>query len=270
MHAVEKNYIPVIDMKNYKNCYSEKEAIDVLLFPSTNTIFHTFNVWEYYFLQPSTYTLDDVYKSKNVILCEMRYLVEKAPVFLETEEQIENFHKWIINYSPLNETTKKFIEDSRNDLFNGKKNILGVLYRGTDYVMLKPENHSIIASLDDYINKTDKYFKEWEMEWIYLETEDLKAVNLFKKYFGEKLLITNSARIENYSSEMGWIPFVKHNRKHDNYLNGLEYIRDTILLSECACLIGPKVNGVMVALAINNNRYAHKYIYDLGVYRASI
>jgi hypothetical protein len=105
------------------------------------------------------------------------------------------------------------------------------------------------------------------MEWIYLETEDMKAVERFRNEFKEKLIITESRRIKDYKAEMGLVPSITlSQRKFDNYTKGLEYIIDTVLLSCCDSLIAPKVNGSQFALSLNNNNYKNKYIYSLGKY----
>jgi hypothetical protein len=254
IYALERNYIPVVDMENYKTYYNEDELIN-----------GTKNAWEYYFKQPMNYSLDQSYKGKNVILSEMKYLPEKVPFFFEIEEQNEYIHKIILKYMQFNDITLNKIRDTKLILFGNKKNILGVLYRGTDYVKNKPKYHSVIAPIDDYVNKTKKYFEEWKMDWIYLETEEMEAVELFKKSFMDKLIVSGSRRIKNYSSEMGLTPEIDFGRRHDKYLRGLEYIIDTVLLSECDAIIGPKVNGTLVAIELNGNKYKHKYIYSLGV-----
>jgi hypothetical protein len=254
IYALEKNYIPVVDMENYKTHFNE----DVL-------INGTKNAWEYYFKQPTNYSLDEAYKSKNVILSEMKYFYEKIPGFLEFEEQIEYFHKLILKYLQFNDITLNKIEEAKCNLFGSKKNIIGVKYRGTDYVKTRPARHSIIAPINDYIDKTKKYFEEWKMDWIYLSTEETGTVELFQKHFTDKLIMTENKRIDIYTPDMGCPAEVDFGRKNDKYLRGLEYIIDTVLLSECDAIIGPKVNGTFAALELNGNKYKHKYIYSLGV-----
>ena len=52
---------PVIDMQNYITLYNCKIKIN-----------NSYNVWDYYFKPVSKYKLEDVYKSKNVIICDNR------------------------------------------------------------------------------------------------------------------------------------------------------------------------------------------------------
>lgn len=53
----QEGFIPVVDWQNYKTQYN----VD---FPVNGTT----NAWEYYFEQPCTYTLEEVYHSTNVRL----------------------------------------------------------------------------------------------------------------------------------------------------------------------------------------------------------
>ncbi|MDR1581271.1 MAG: hypothetical protein LBS35_13025 [Synergistaceae bacterium] len=254
IYALERHYIPVVDMENYRTYFNENTLIN-----------GTKNAWEYYFKQPMNYNLDEAYKSKNVILSEMTYFGGKIPHFLEFEEQIEYFHKLILKYLQFNDITVNKIKEAKDNLFGDKKNIIGVKYRGTDYLKKHSKGHSIIAPINDYIDKTKKYFEEWKMDWIYLSTEAKEAVELFQKHFPDKLIVSENERIDNYVTKMGYSSEVGFGRKNDKYLRGLEYIVDTALLSECDAIIGPKVNGTFAALEFNGNKYKHKYIYSLGV-----
>ena len=49
-------------MKNFPSAYSENKKI-----------FGTMNSWEYYFEQLTDYSLDEVYKSKNVIMTDNHF-----------------------------------------------------------------------------------------------------------------------------------------------------------------------------------------------------
>ena len=254
LYALENNYIPVVDMQNYKTNFNEDEPVN-----------GTKNAWEYYFEQPTPYTLEQAYKGKNVILSGMHWLFDRVPFFLETEEQITRFNDVISKYMKFNAATLEVIDKSKLQLFAGKENILGVQYRGTDYIGFRPKNHSIMVSVDDYIHKTHECFEKWGMNWIYLMTEDTRVVKMFEKEFSNKLILLDRKRIDNYNPQMGITASIRFGRcQYDNYYKGLEYIQDTVLLSYCDALIAPKVNGSMAALALNNNKYKHKYIFSVG------
>jgi len=92
IYALEKNYIPVVDMKNYKTYFNETALIN-----------GTKNAWEYYFKQPTNYNLDEAYKSKNVVVSKMDFMWDKMSIllkfedeFFKFEDEIEYFHKFIL------------------------------------------------------------------------------------------------------------------------------------------------------------------------------
>ena len=65
--AKRNNFIPVVDMCNYVSPYNEKNKIN-----------NTENSWEYFFNQVSSNNIDEVYKSKNVILSRDDYHAEMS------------------------------------------------------------------------------------------------------------------------------------------------------------------------------------------------
>lgn len=54
--ALKKGMIPIVDLQNYDNGYLYKEEIGKV------------NAWDYYFEQPSGYSLAEAYSSKNVVM----------------------------------------------------------------------------------------------------------------------------------------------------------------------------------------------------------
>ena len=58
----KNNFIPVIDMDNFKTIYNEKKKIK-----------NTNNAWEYYFEKLNKFSLEEVYKSKNVLITSDKF-----------------------------------------------------------------------------------------------------------------------------------------------------------------------------------------------------
>ena len=84
--AVDMGFIPMVDMQNFTNIYNEKKKI-----------FNTFNSWEYYYEQISPYTLEEVYKSKNIILTDKTFYadIDFTNDINKKKELIEIFNKYI-------------------------------------------------------------------------------------------------------------------------------------------------------------------------------
>jgi hypothetical protein len=252
IYAVKKGFTPVVDMQNYKTFYSEKKVIN-----------GTVNAWEYYFTQPSVYTLDEVYKSKNVILCKMEYLQNEIPSefnYIYNKEDITKYYNYITKYIPLNSCVANYARESESLLFGERKNILGVYSRGTDYKYAT--GHYTPTSTCDLINKAQELLFSWKMEWIYLVSEEVEVIEKFRQIFKNQLIVTDSKRIKNYQQYMGVVPLIDFGRQNDKYLRNLEYLRDIVLLSKCDSLICSKTNGSVMAIELNNNKYKNVYIFD--------
>jgi hypothetical protein len=241
-------------MRNYLTFFNEQKAIN-----------GTFNAWEYYFRQPTEYSLEDAYNGKNVILSRGIYFHNIVPYGCFDPKKINFFHEVIQDYIHFNEKTLALINTKKQELFGKKRNILGVHSRGTDYRTYLAKGHNKVAELDDLINQTIRLFNDWEMEWVYLASEETIAVDKFYKVFKEKLLVTNSKRINEYNQEMGSSSEINFKREYDNYLKGLECLIDIYLLSECDTIICSKVNGAQAAFEFNGNKYQNKYIFELGI-----
>ena len=85
-YAEKNNYVPVVDFKNYKVQYTIQKGEDT---------------WEVFFKQISKYTLNEVYKSKNVILSGLNASYETYPYLREKsfdKEDLQEVHNLIKKY----------------------------------------------------------------------------------------------------------------------------------------------------------------------------
>lgn len=250
MDFVEKNnYIPVVDMQNYKNQYLADDKIGVE------------NAWEYYFQPLSEYTLSDVYASKNVILgyddpCYKGRYNEQYNIrrMSDLYQKYVRYNNEI--YSAIQEERKKYIDSSCKTL--------GVLYRGSDMNALKLKNHSIQPSIDEMIALAHKYMDDWGCKRIFLSTEDAEAADKFKTEFGALLSCTEQKRFCN--TGIAWIADINFERQNDRYLRGLEYLITIELLAECDSLLAGICAGSVCAQIINNGKYEHIKMVDKGEY----
>ena len=74
-----------------------------------------------------------------------------------------------------------------NSLFNNKKNILGVLARGTDYVAMKPSGHPIQPNISDIIKDVKSMDDKYIYDYIFFH-QRIKHIKIFcLKAFQKKL-----------------------------------------------------------------------------------
>lgn len=254
----KQGYEFFVDMKNYYTEYAGMERYGIV------------NIWEDYYEQPSSYTLDDAYQSKNVILSKFDSEKYNAPFIVEGE-RLTN-HWWVETYKILSKmfTIKPgniLKEQIRNEETRLKSldKTLGVLARGTDYISLKPKNHAIPYDTKLLIDECRNRLLSGEYKYIYIATEDLDILEEFKRNFGEKLQFSDQMRLKHDVKKE--IMSVKFDRENDTYLRGLEYCIVIEMLSRCRSLLANCCcYGALGAIAINGGRYSSCEVSDIGNY----
>lgn len=255
--AQVNGFIPVIDLKNYNNGYLEEDELGKV------------NAWEYYFEQPTTFSLDEVYQSKNVIMATGISPREASPIplnyyYLTNPKVRANKYYNIIKESiKIKPEISEIIDINYNNLLEGKR-VIGVVNRGSD--MINAPGHQIQPDIQEVIYKTKEMLLKWNCQYVFLATEEVLTLEIFKQEFGDKLLFNKSERVKIY--EKG-TPFtdVSFGRENDKFKKGLEYLTTVVLLGKCNCLIGSLVGATVGALGLNMGSYENTYIYDLGEYK---
>lgn len=251
-------YELLVDMKNYYTEYAGLER------------YGTVNVWEDYYEQPSEYTLDDVYQSKNVILSkfddeEYNYPKLSESKYLSNIWWVETYEIlgkkfWINPNKVLQECIAKEMIHMK---ISGKT--LGVLARGTDYLSRKPKGHPVPIDIDLFVVECQKQFIMGEYEYIYLATEDLDFLERFQNIFGKKLLFVEQMRMDHNVNKA--LMDIRFDRENDNYFRGLEYCTVIEILARCDSLLANCCcGGVLGAIAINAGKYKKKQVLDAGIY----
>lgn len=248
----------LIDMKNYYTEYAGLERYGVA------------NVWEDYYEQPSSYTLDEAYQSKNVILSKFDDEKYNAPFLLKTRSFSNKW--WVATYQKLADMFT-FVPggmlqarvNSELDRLGSLEETLGVLARGTDYVSLKLKNHPIPLDTKSLIEECKKRLSNREYKKIYIATEDSDILEEFEKNFGDRLLFSEQMRVKQNINNV--IMSIKFDRENDAYLRGLEYCAVIEVLSRCCSLLANCCcYGALGAIAINGGRYRDCEVIDIGNY----
>jgi hypothetical protein len=266
-YAKDNNYKLVVDMKNYfVNYMSESE-------------YGKINLWERFFSQPSSYTLDEVYESRNVILADTEngYDIKESMGIdiydvVKTEEE-NNFH--INAYKKLSNNSKGHFNrtiDLHNNVLNEEKrigfceNVLGVIARGTDYVCLKPKKHPIPMENKTYIIYVKNIMIEYGFSKVFLATEDNDILNQFISEFdSDKLMYTGQRRFHGtIDKSIGAIELYNDN---DGYHRCMDYNMAIAILSDCGGLVSNCLCGAAVgAILQNTNKYRCLQVLYNGVY----
>lgn len=247
-------------MQNYKNIYLEESKLGKE------------NSWEYYFQQPTKYTLKDIKPSDKVKLSKLWQNIPfpdpKDMALFNNIDELKMWQDYAKKHIKLQPHIKEKINQEYHELIKKDDKVLGILARGTDYTSTKPTLHPIQPNPDTIIKKIKEKLERKEYNKIFLASEDKNIVKRFKNEFGDKLIM-NKQSLKNYDGE-SHIGNIQHDRKNDKYLNGLEYLTTIIILSKCNAIIAGRTNGSLAALILNNNAYEYQYFFNLGLFPESL
>lgn len=259
--VIKMEYIPVIDMQNFRSAYQEDME------------FQKVNVWEFFFEQPANISVEEAYESKRVIHISDCWVISNSSymvgnIYYDFNVRRE-FCEIMAKYIRLNETMRKKISEEYRKLFypirEKKKKVLGVLYRGTDFLELKPKLHAVQPDIDTCINEVKRKLKEWNMDYVYLSTDDENAVIAMKEAIGEKkFLCYERKRFSNTGKRK--LAFISFDRERDRYIKGVDYLTEISLLAKCDSIIAGKAGGTAGALLLNQMKYEQEYFFELGLY----
>tara|TARA_B110000967_G_C18845605_1_gene541788 strand:- start:654 stop:1730 length:1077 start_codon:yes stop_codon:yes gene_type:complete len=232
--------IPVIDMENFQTFYNCKDKI-----------LGTFNSWNYYFKSVSKYTLEEVYKSKNVIICDNR-TSQKGFSNLNFSSEFKYFngfefldhrHKKILKkYIKINDD---IIAEAENIYKKFKKEkILGICFRGSD--QKKSAYHPYTPTEKQMIYATNLLIKKYNFKKIYLCTEDNDYLNFYKKKYNNVLFNSHSIRTTDKKD------LFDSKEKYHRYKIGRGNLVDMLVLSKTNFLLFASSNIPSAAIFFSN------------------
>lgn len=250
-YAKQKGYIPYVDWKNYMTQYYN--GID--------------NVWEYFFVQPSEITEEEVYSCKNVYLSGWTFnninplgLFEKD-IFFDKEIEKKSYDLLFNNLRFSNEVLKAVEAEAKNIDID---KCIGVYVRGTDYVRLKPSGEYIQPNVRQVEEQIIRFVNKYNAP-IFLVTEDGEIYDSLVSKFGKSIrTVSYDSFIYNYDGKdvLSKSNVLEVNKK----LRGQRYLVKMILLSKCKYLISSITQGSKFSYALNGGKYIDEYIFNLGLY----
>ena len=259
-YADEKGYIPIIDYLNYHTQYHSKEEIGLI------------NVWEKFFQQPAGLSLNDIARCKNIILSDQynapskKYLMGNTDFYTDISKR-QYFIKYFKKYIRFSPATYDYIDKTRKAIIPDKSRVLGVLCRGTDYVINKPKGHPIPPTTKEVLTKVHEVIEKYKCDFIFLATEDDSILKAFENKFKNKLLYVQQKRITyNQMADAENIMEASIKINQNRYKMGLDYLCATYILSTCNCFIGTRCGGTKGVLMMTNG-FEFEYIYNKGFYK---
>lgn len=251
-YADKKHFIPIVDYKNFNTQYGNN--VD--------------NAWEYYFKQPSSLTLNDAYKSKNVVysgvtkktILDLRLF--SGEMFRNKNvlnESIRIAQSWLM----LTDEVQQIVDYENMSIH--VEDCIGVFIRGTDYTRLRPTGEYVQPSIEQLINKIREFSEKYSEKPIFLVTEDYAYYQILVGSFGDRIrIVSYDSFIKDYADNvfLGESSFLDKNKKN----RGMKYLVKIVLLSKCKYLISSIAKGSIMAYSLNGNEYEDEFVFNLGVY----
>lgn len=211
------------------------------------------------------YSVRAVYHARNVILgnADCDCTIEEFDAIIDNEDKLEAYCKVYNKYIHISKRIEKKAQNIYSKIINPAWKVLGCVYRGTDYRNRKVVGEHRQPSLPETLEMAQNLLEKWGCDHIFLATEDKGAVDVFRNTFGEKLIYVEKER---YPSDVAITQRYRFEREQDAYYKGEEYLIEIYVLSLCNCLLSGRVGILMTALPMNNLKYEHKYIFNLGIY----
>tara|TARA_B100000767_G_C19701693_1_gene508723 strand:- start:137 stop:1162 length:1026 start_codon:yes stop_codon:yes gene_type:complete len=233
-------FIPIIDMGNYNTIYNEKRKVK-----------NTMNSWLYYFEPLNSYKLEDVYKSKYVLISDdkfyhsFNYRLETKKEFVDMLQQEIKVRKGL--YKIFLKISKRF----------EKKNTLGIHFRGTSYKNC--QGHPFPPTKKQMLKATKEIISKNNIDIIFLVTEEKNYLEFFQKNFPNKLFFLKSSYRSNKNDAFKVYP-----RNLHRYKLGREALLEALLLSKCDHFIYLCSNLSSASISFNYNNKQKRYEIDNG------
>jgi hypothetical protein len=251
--AEKYNFIPAVDMKNFKTIYNE-----------ISSKYKNKNIWDLFF-EKNKFTLDEIYKSKNVIFSSNKLPSDTFLLDWNKNNLKKIFRKYFKIKKHIFLKKNKFIKN------NFKRKIIGVHFRGTSYKNAR--SHSLQPNVKIMVTFLDKIIKKFKYKKIFLITEEQNYLDKLIAHFGNKIIYyKNSYR--SYKDDS----FKVYPRKSHRYQLAEDTFVEALILGECDGIVSNTTNIEKAArffsrkknviheifLGLNsNNKYIARFLWHL-------
>ncbi len=218
----------------------------------------TNNYFDYFFEQPDGINLTEALDSQHVVWNAPKQVLRYYHQAKEKQEKIF-LHELETSLHIKNYVLDE-LEKSRQT-FIGDKKVLGVKYRGTDYAN-KYKGHPVLVTVRETIEHIKKMYEKG-FDKIYLATEDMQALDEFKKYFGNELCYDESIKRADKGQRHIDLA-ISSPESHSAYQEGLNVLKDVWVLSHADSFIGTQC-GVTRFVPVFNKAYKAKPFSEIDI-----
>lgn len=254
------NYLYFADFFQWKPCVHFSNQFT---YAEDHPINGTENPFEYFF-EPIV-KMDDAneyryYVNSREVDWEFANRLKPVNGYDISEEYIQAMSEINQKYIKFNDITLRYLQ-STDDLL-GKNKVLGVHVRLTDFKQIFL-GHPVCITAEEHLKYAVDAVKKYGFNKIFLATDDVSTVDLFRKEFGKNLLYYED--VTRSSGDVS-VAFSDNVRENHHYKLALEVIRDMYTLSRCNGLIAGKSQVSICAIIENrrNSPYEFLKIVDKG------
>lgn len=179
------------------------------------------------------------------------------------------FLDWVEPKLDLSILRGRFLNEMKEyaDAVLGQRRILGVLIRGTDYLIVHKDGPRKMAGVDDMIPTIHEWIDEFGYEGIFLATEDSDVLARIRAEFGSCVRVIAQER-HSVSDLEGHLLLAELEKKRAaDYDAGViestvNYFYALYMLSRCSAFLcsGP-CNGYDLAVGFNGGRYERTHLF---------
>ena len=162
--------------------------------------------------------------------------------------------------------------DEYYDAVLGGNKVLGLLIRGSDYLVVGFGGPRKMATVEQMVPKIQQWMADYGYEKVFLATEDSDILEKMKKAFGKDMIALAQERLSARNLRQGQIitDYEKEHNKED-YEAKLEdttinYFYALYILSRCdAFLCSGQCNGWDNVRSLNGGRFERSYKFTVGI-----
>ncbi|MBR4383611.1 MAG: hypothetical protein IKP64_08640 [Selenomonadaceae bacterium] len=161
--------------------------------------------------------------------------------------------------------------DEYADAVLGSHNVLGVLIRGTDYILSKMGGVRQMATVDDMLPMIREWIDADGYDLIFLATEDQDILERMKKEFGSMIRVVSQVRhsVRDFQN-LKLLSDLEKKEQEDNVGiaedNTVNYFYALYLLSKCQSFMASgQCHGWNVVNSFKQGEFKRRYKFQVGL-----
>lgn len=175
-----------------------------------------------------------------------------------------------IDENILTDNFRSEMEEYANAILENHK-VLGILIRGTDYIVSKMSGVRQMATVDDMLPTIRQWINEDGYDLIFLATEDQDILERMRKEFGSMLRVISQIRhsVHDFQNMKLLSDLEKKEQVNNEGLvedNTVNYFYALYILSKCqSFMVSGQCHGWNVVNSFNHGKFKRSYKFQVGI-----